>query len=96
MFSSKLLEDLRSVENSFADLHRRYEKLRASGEDYKKVPLLFRPYCSLKICLEKNIQIVERRAIEAEYSGLSSEVETYRGEIPQVTGTRRGETGKVS
>lgn len=30
-------EDLQSLENSFADLHRRYEKLRQNLEDYKTV-----------------------------------------------------------
>lgn len=31
------LDDLQNVENSFADLHRRYEKLRGTTEDFKKV-----------------------------------------------------------
>lgn len=31
------LEDNRAVENAFADLHRRYEKLRASTESNKQV-----------------------------------------------------------
>lgn len=31
------IEDNRAVENAFADLHRRYEKLRASAESNKQV-----------------------------------------------------------
>jgi hypothetical protein len=31
------LEDLRSVENSFSDLHRRYEKMKATIDGFKNV-----------------------------------------------------------
>jgi len=37
------LEDIRSVETAFADLHRRYEKTKQTVEGFKKVEPL---YCS--------------------------------------------------
>ena len=33
------LEDFRSVESAFADLHRRYEKVKGMLESYRKVSL---------------------------------------------------------
>ena len=50
-FSFQALEDLQSVESAFSDLHRRFEKTKASVENFKKViPLFRRPrdhsYCN--------------------------------------------------
>jgi hypothetical protein len=46
------LDELKSVENSFADLHRRYEKLRLSGESSKKVELLIFLFLLNVFCVE--------------------------------------------